>query len=593
MKVHLLFFILVVFFASFGMGFSQNSAGIDNIRVLADSGDDDSTKIQSLLKISRIADGQPIEGLMAAREALVLAEENDLLFESALAYQELALIYRKLGNYSKAIENSFSALKLFDQLKLSKYTAAMQLQIGSHYINDNNFDRGIFYISQAMETFRERKDTFNIALTLVNLGETYRLKGELDSATSCFRECLRLNKSLKNEQIEGYGIGNLGMVYVEQDRLQGAIEVLNTSIEILSEMDDVYSVSVYQSQLANVFIRLGHKNKGEQLLKTSLEMARNQKLKEQIRDINKDLAEFYEDERRFEQSLQHRKQFEIYHDSLVNIDNVRNIEQVESQYWLDLKEADIRFLEESNRFKKNVVRMLSAGFVILLILLFFLYRLQLSRKRAYQKVSDQKTIIEKREQEKALLLKELNHRVKNNLQMVSSMFSLQAGQLRGSPAADALTVARGRIDALMLIHQKLYRENVDTQVALSDYIGDLINSLVYSFDKKVNLYFDLMPVYLQIDSAIPLGIVINELITNSLKYAPAGRDAELSISVKQNGQTVSVMIADNGPGLPDDPDIQQATSMGLKLVSSLVRQLHGEIKQTNDHGCRWEIFLEV
>ncbi len=593
MKVYFRFFILVGFFAYSVVCFSQNNGKSENIRELAGSDYDDSLKIQSLLKIARTTDGKPVDGLMAAREALALAEENDFLMQSAVAYQELALIYRKLGNYSKAIENSFSALKIFDKLKLSENLAAMQLQIGSHYVNDDNFERGIFYISQAMESFRERKDTFNIAITLVNLGETFRLKGELDKATACFKECLDLNKSLKNEQIEGYAIGNLGMVYVEQDNFQDAIEALNASIKILNEMDDVYSVSVYQCELANVYIRLGNKEKGGQLLKSSLKMAQNQELKEQIRDISKDLADYYEQQKQYDRALYYQKQYAIYHDSLVNIDNVRRIEQVESGYWLDLKEADIRFLEQANRTQRNVVILLSGSALILLTMLFFLYRLQLSRKRAYQKVSEQKAIIEKREQEKALLLKELNHRVKNNLQMVSSMFSLQAGQLRGSPAVDALTAARRRIDALMLIHQKLYRENVDTHILLSDYIKELIDSLVYSFDKQVKIQFDLTPVSLQIDSAIPLGIVINELITNSLKYAPEGEEATLTVSVKQQEQTISVIIADNGPGLPQDLDIQKASSLGLKLVFSLIKQLHGGITQVNDNGCRWEIVLNT
>lgn len=593
--MNMLFRISVIFiFLILSEGsFSQNTSMVDSIRNVLKSVNDDTSKIELLLNFAKKRDGQPVEGMMASREALALAEENGSQLHEARAYEEIALCHRKLGNYSDAVEASFRALKIYDQFEMFENTAAMQLQIGTHLMMDNDFSGSALYINQALETFRQRRDTINIALTLINLGENYRLKGNLDSALICFNECLHLNDvAIKDDQIQGYAVGNKGMVYAEQNQLADAVEALSMSVDILREFGDAYSFSVYQSELAKVYIKQGRRNVGEELLKSSLELAREEKLKEQIRDINKDLADFYEAEKAFETSLQHREQYEIYHDSLVNIDNVREIEKVKSQYYLDLKEADIQFLEQANRTKRNVLIMLSSGAVILLTLLFFLYRLQLSRKRAYQKVSEQKAIIEKREQEKALLLKELNHRVKNNLQMVSSMFSLQAGQLRGSPAADALISARRRIDALMLIHQKLYRENVDARIALSDYVRELIDSLVYSFDKTVNLHFDLAPVSLQIDSAIPLGIIINELITNSLKYAPGGKDAELSISVKQNEQTVSVIIADNGPGLPDNMDIQQTSSLGLKLVSSLVRQLHGEIKQTNDNGCRWEILLK-
>ncbi|SFD79132.1 sensor histidine kinase [Thermophagus xiamenensis] len=288
-----------------------------------------------------------------------------------------------------------------------------------------------------------------------------------------------------------------------------------------------------------------------------------------------------------------RKQYEIYKDSLVNIENVRKIEQTENQYFLNLKEADIRFLEEQNRNKRNILILLSVGAFILLSLLVFVYSLQLSRKKALRKVSEQKDIIEKREKEKALLLKELNHRVKNNLQMVSSMFSLQAGQLKGEPGAEALLAARHRIEALMLIHQKLYRDDVDTTIDLVDYIRELTNNLVFGLTRKVNLILDLSPAYLYIDSAIPLGIIFNELLTNALKYGFKDNVLTLNVSLKEENNQLFLIIADNGAGVPPGFDMKKSRSLGLRLVYTLVQQLNGQINQFNDNGCRWEIVLNI
>ncbi len=563
----------------------------DTVEKILESDKADSVKISLLLNKARALDGQPLDGLVLAREALALAEQNNNTSKKALALEYIGLFHRKMGNYPEAVEASFEAMRIYEAMGNQNDLVAMQLQIGSHFAEDKNFSSAISYIGKALNTFREQRDTMGMVLALINLGESYRMREDLDSAATCFNECIALNRSLNQDMVEGYAVGNLGMVYFQQGKLPEAVEALNSSIELLSKLNDFSSVSVYQAELAKVWIQMGQKEKGRELLKASLEMARRENLKKQIRDINKDLANFYEAEGRYKRALGHRKQYEIYQDSLVNIDNVREVEQLESKYWLDLKEADIRLLEQANQTKRNILIMLSVGTVILLTLLFLLYRLQLSRKRAFVKVSEQKTIIEKREQEKALLLRELNHRVKNNLQMVSSMFSLQSGQLRGTPAAEALTAARRRIDALMLIHQKLYRENVDAKIALSDYIKELVDSLVYSFNKKVNLQFDLDPVSFHLDSAIPLGIVVNELITNSLKYAGDVEEVALNLKVKQNNGNVSVVIGDNGPGLPDDFDFQKTSSLGLKLVHSLVKQLHGDITQTNDNGCRWEIVL--
>ncbi|RCW39434.1 tetratricopeptide repeat protein [Marinilabilia salmonicolor] len=567
---------------------------VDSLRNLLSSTKNDSIRIRLFLKISSLHRGEPVEALNACRNALNIARGKELGLLEGLIWENISLAYRDLGNYSEAIESSFRALRIYDELNLPEKTASLELQIGSHFTAENNYPKAITYISQALNTFQQRKDTANVVLAMINLGETYRLAGNADSAAILFQECLELNQKLDNDNIEivkGYARGNLGMVYATQNKEEEAIELLKSAMEILGEMGDYYSTSVYQSELAQIYIRQGQKARGEGLLHDALQTAEREKLKEQIRDISKDLSLFYEQTGRYHDALELRKQYEVYHDSLVNIENVRKTEQLESQYWLDRKDADIRILEVENQSKRRTVIILSFGAAVLLILLSILYRLQILRKRAYKKVAEQKDIIEKREKEKALLLKELNHRVKNNLQMVSSMFSLQAAQFKGEPAADALVASRRRIDALMLIHQKLYREDVDTHIRLADYIKELVDNLVYGFGKEVDLHLDLSTAKLYIDLAIPLGIIINELLTNSLKYASGESKLRIDVALKEENDKLRLIIADNGPGIPEGFDFRKSRSLGMKLVHSLIRQLQGELTQTNDHGCRWELSM--
>jgi len=592
MSLFVRFFVFLLFVYTAFCGNAQNMSRPDSLKELLAVEKSDSTKILLLLEMARNSDGRPLDGLFYARDALRLSEKNQYHHFKARALENISLFQRKLGNYSDAVEASFKALQVYENLDMSNRKADLLLQIGSHFTNDKNFSKATSYITEALKSFRERSDTFKIMLTLINLGETYRLKGDLDSASFCFNECLQLNNFFKNNQVEGYSSGNLGMVYLEQGKPDSAIILLNNSIELLSDLKDAYSVSVYQSELGKAFITKGKEKEGEEIIRSALALAQKEKLKEQIRDISKYLAEFYEKKEQYKLAVDYRKQYEVYNDSLVNIENVRKIQQAESQYFLDLKEADIRFLEEQSRNRRNIVIFLSVGTILLITLLFFLYRLQLSRKKALLKVSEQKSIIEQREKEKALLLRELNHRVKNNLQMVSSMFSLQAGQLRGEPGSEALTAARHRIDALMLIHQKLYREDVDTTIQLEDYIKELTENLVFGVDKKVDLKLDLSQANLYIDSAIPLGIIINELLTNSLKYATGSETLVLGISLKEVNGQLFLTMTDNGPGFPDDFDIKKSRSLGMKLVLSLIRQLHGELKQSNLDGCWWEIILD-
>ena len=597
MRQILVLYVLFLFNFQFSFleaqGFLKNEE-IDSLKNLLISTKNDSTRIRLLLKISSSHSGEPVEALNACRMALEIAKSKELVWHEGLIQEHISLAYRDMGNYSKSIESSFKALKIYDELKLFEKTAGMRLQIGSHYLADKNYSKAITYISQALNTFQQRKDTANVVLAMINLGETYRLDGNSDSAAILFQKCLELNQKLNNDYIEivkGYARGNLGMVYATQNKEEEAIELLKSAMEILGEMGDYYSTSVYQSELAQIYIRQGQKEQGEELLHEALQIAEREKLKEQIRDISKDLSLFYEQTGRFHDALELRKQYEVYHDSLVNIENVRKTEQLESQYWLDRKDANIRILEVENESKRQTVIVLSVGAFILLVLLSILYRLQILRKRAYKQVAEQKDLIEQREKEKALLLRELNHRVKNNLQMVSSMFSLQAAQFKGEPAADALVAARRRIDALMLIHQKLYREDVDTHIRLADYIKELVDNLVYGFGKEVDLHLDLSTAKLYIDLAIPLGIIINELLTNSLKYASGESKLRIDVALKEENDKLRLIIADNGPGIPEGFDFRKSRSLGMKLVHSLIRQLQGELTQTNDHGCRWELSM--
>lgn len=569
---------------------AQNKTKVDSLKILLSTPQDDSTKISLLLKLARYDD--PLERLDYAKAALNLAKKNNFKNKEGLSLEYMSLAHRKLGNYPEAIKASLEALRIYDELGLDNKTAAIQLQIGSHFTNDKNFLAGSHYMNQALATFKKRKDSVNIAYTLINLGETYRLMEKYDSSSICFLECLSLNKKLNRNNIQGYALGNLGLVHAQMDQIDSAKKELPEAIKILAKLGDTYSVSVYQSQLGKILIDEGNQKEGEKLILASLNMAENESLKEQIRDISKDLSLFYEDDRQFEKALFYRKKFETYNDSLVNIDNVRKVEQIHNQYWLDKKEIDIQLLETKNENKQKLLIILSVSAMLLLTLSVFLYRIQRQRKKAFNKVSEQNVIIEKREQEKALLLRELNHRVKNNLQMVASLFNLQASQFKGHEVADALKAARNRVDTLILIHQKLYRPDIDAQVSLNDYIKELADYLVFSSGKKVDLSLDLIPFKLSIDSAIPLGLIINELITNSLKYS--GEDQQnpaLNISLSENGELIFLALTDNGIGLPEDFDIKERQSLGIKLVYSLIKQLNGEISHSNNNGCQWLISL--
>ncbi len=196
-------------------------------------------------------------------------------------------------------------------------------------------------------------------------------------------------------------------------------------------------------------------------------------------------------------------------------------------------------------------------------------------------------------QEKEMLLKEIHHRVKNNMQIVSSLLSLQSGYVQDPQALQIFRESQNRVYSMALIHEKLYRSDNLAQIDLSDYVRDIAHSLVLSYSNVssgIQLNFDTEQVILGIDAAVPCGLILNELISNALKHAfPDKQSGEIKISLHNAAQQIHLQVADTGIGFPPDLDFQHTTSLGLILVNNLVKQLNGSIALQNHKGVVFDI----
>ena len=197
-------------------------------------------------------------------------------------------------------------------------------------------------------------------------------------------------------------------------------------------------------------------------------------------------------------------------------------------------------------------------------------------------IAEQKYIIENSLVEKDSLLKEIHHRVKNNLQMVSSLLSLQTKNTRSKAAIEALEEGKSRVKAMALIHQKLYQNEDLSVIEMQGYIESLVNSVQSVFKKgghNINITIDAEGVELDIDRAIPFGLILNELVSNSFKYAfPEGHDnAKIYIHLRKTGNQGFFEYTDNGVGLPDDTEERANSSMGYRLINRLVNQLQSKL----------------
>jgi two-component sensor histidine kinase len=201
--------------------------------------------------------------------------------------------------------------------------------------------------------------------------------------------------------------------------------------------------------------------------------------------------------------------------------------------------------------------------------------------------------IESSKKEKEILLKEIHHRVKNNLQIISSLLNLQSGYIKDKDSIEIFKESQNRIRSMALIHEKLYQSNDMSQIDFSEYVSELVSNLFSSYSLNsalITLHQDINNILLEMDLAINLGLIINELVSNAFKHAfPKGNKGNLYISMRNDEQKYELIIEDDGIGFSSEIDFRTTESLGLQLVITLVEQIGGEIFLFRDNGTKFVI----
>jgi two-component sensor histidine kinase len=282
-------------------------------------------------------------------------------------------------------------------------------------------------------------------------------------------------------------------------------------------------------------------------------------------------------------------------DSVLNEASSFQLAQVRVEFETERKDNDIKILEQQQEIQvvrlehsRVTIIIIVIGVAVLTLLLALLY----SRYRIKQQLSRQKdTLINEKDillREKDWLVKEIHHRVKNNLQIVISLLNAQTEYLENPMALSAIQASRERMEAIAIIHQKLYQTENDTLINVYGYVYDLMDNLQDGFANAKNIHFKLniADFVLDISQSVPLGLILNEAITNAIKYAyREGERCTVNISLQPAGdQRIELRITDNGKGLPPGFDWRNTPSLGLQLINLLAQQLKGELSFINRGG---------
>jgi two-component system, sensor histidine kinase PdtaS len=314
-------------------------------------------------------------------------------------------------------------------------------------------------------------------------------------------------------------------------------------------------------------------------------------------------------EGKYQSAIHHYQRYKAISDTVYDIAKSRQIQEMQAKYESDKKEQDIGILRRESRLQQNELKQAAlsrnitiAVIVLLLVIIALLYnryrlrqqsnaRLESQQKEINHKNASLQKLLNEKENlltEKEWLIKEIHHRVNNNLQIVMSLLNSQSAYLDSDSAIMAIRDSQHRMRAMSLIHQKLYQSDKMATIDLQVYIQELTSYLDDNFNvnNRIKFELDITPIELDVAQAVPLGLILNETITNAIKYAfPDNKQGSITISLhRQAEEYIRLTITDNGKGLPPAFDVAGSHSLGMSLIQGLTKQLNGNFEMKSDEG---------
>ncbi|MEN8799170.1 MAG: histidine kinase dimerization/phosphoacceptor domain -containing protein [Flavobacteriaceae bacterium] len=399
------------------------------------------------------------------------------------------------------------------------------------------------------------------------------------------------NEIAQGELLKAIIEGNIGKSYVQLNKCDEAVPYLERSMESIQENNrGSYSQDIVENTLAlaECKIQTGEYREAKEYLDAELNLIKPefQLKKNRLLAAYFGRIEDYRNEAFFlKKNIRIQDSLNVHESAIKKQQLVAVVAQEDldnSRRMIDQQKLEMERARSELQNKDEKINLVFISLIFTLLGFAGLVYAYLKSIKNQRLIAEQKHIIENSLVEKDSLLKEIHHRVKNNLQMVSSLLSLQTKNTRSKAAIEALEEGKSRVKAMALIHQKLYQNEDLSVIEMQGYIESLINSVQSVFKKgghNINITIDAEGVELDIDRAIPFGLILNELVSNSFKYAFPDDHAnpKIYIHLRNNGEEGFFEYADNGIGLPDDSDERANSSMGIRLINRLVNQLQSKL----------------
>ncbi|MGB3468494.1 MAG: tetratricopeptide repeat protein [Cyclobacteriaceae bacterium] len=502
---------------------------------------------------------------------------NDTTQNLSKSYMNIGYVYKKIDEYDKAIDYFLKASMDFKDP--SKDLAANYNGIGSLYGKLEKPDLAIEYYKKSLTMYQQIGFKRGAYKVYNNLGKIYTDLKAYDSAAINYETSLEYKISQNDSLGIATAYNNLGWMYLEKLDLDKAEEYLLMSYGMKLQINEKVNINKTMNQLGEVYLIKGDYSEAFDYLSGALEIAEENRLRKDKREILLNLSRYYELIGDTEQQVGVLKEYIITNDSLLNVAKLKTIHSTESQY----KDRQITFLQRAEYTLRSRIASLGnylawtiAAIVLLslaiAVAVIFIIKYRKSSLLNYQ------------------LKKENLHSIKNHLQTLSSILSMQHRELENLQAKEALKDSRNRLNAINLIHQLLYNEHSSGQkVSFDQYMRNLSDALKNSYETNlisVSYTVAKSEKLCHADFMLNVGLLLNELVTNAFKHGiKPGEHGKIRIraTIVEN-TSVFLEVRDNGEGLPDGQIQENETSFGSRLIDLLTKQLNAHKNIFNDNG---------
>ncbi len=476
-----------------------------------------------------------------ALETLNLGRKLNNKWAMAMAYSDLSNLFWKQSKFDTALEYGLKSLEIFEERGINDLDYDFTLFIvGNVYLALNENENALHYFQHAI-VIGERYGFYNnLSDVYIHMADLYINLKELDRAEETASNALKYARLLSNNFMVMRSWLAIGKVKNLKGEHESAIESLTTCIEVATKDfgDAFYLSQAYRS-----------------------------------------LGNSYAANRQFEQAYLAFSEYDKFKSAVFTAESDQRTALLRTEFNLEDKEGII--LEQGNKIKQQRAR--QNLIIIITILLFLLLLLFYKAMRNKFKINQ---LLRKKNEEKEFLLKEIHHRVKNNLEIVSSLLSLQSAQISDQNILDAMEASQHRVQSMSMIHQKLYMGENLAAIEMKDYFINLSEYVVdaYGLVEQVKIEVPMEKLELDVDLAIPIGLIVNELLTNALKYAfPDKEKGVIQISLKTHGTKLQLDVMDNGIGM-STLNKTEGTGFGTQLIQLLTKQLDGKMVLNTNKG---------